>query len=452
MTETRIQWNKAGETAGVILFAALDYLILFLIIAMTGNAWVYDTKTEITQNLMFGWLQRLVFTQAVLYAAVYRRLWISKERYIRLLIGAAAILTFQHFNTVNRADFRTRYMILLLWIVLWIGTHKDKTVLWKRFVNIFAVVAAASLIWYLLGPVLHVLPVTYETPRVWGTWEPPVIKNYQYLFYESHFSKIFGLKIWRNTAFFTEGPMYNMGLCTALIAEMFMEEKPKRWKLILFSVTILSTISTTGMICLAAAWFIRLAQTNKKVGTVVKKYLPVALAILAAVMVGLLLLKLYTSAAGKGSTRIRLRHLIACWKAFKNHKFTGCGWLNAEAVWQYTFMKKGPSIGLMYFVSSGGILLSSLILVPVIQDIREAFTEKKYNLIFFEGLFIMLFFFTQICNTPLLWFFLAYIHTADHFGDAGEESEESPAEEEKSPAEKEKSPAEGREHRGRKIE
>ena len=101
---------------------------------------------------------------------------------------------------------------------------EDSNIVWKAFINIAVIYAIISLIFYLGGTCLTLIPESGRTSLIWGTWTED-IRTFHNIYYESQ--KLYlneTLYIPRNCGIFPEGPMYNFVLCVALAAEMFLWE------------------------------------------------------------------------------------------------------------------------------------------------------------------------------------------------------------------------------------
>lgn len=82
----------------------------------------------------------------------------------------------------------------------------------------------------------------------------------------------------------------------------------------------------------------------------------------------------------------------------------GVGFENQEAVLAFAEYKQGMSMGLVYFIACGGILMTSLIVIPYIMSGIHAFKTREYNEFIFETLYLLLYFITAVTTYPILRF------------------------------------------------
>ena len=211
--------------------------------------------------------------------------------------------------------------------------------------------------------------------------------------------------------------MYNFVLCTALGAELFIVEKNK-WtcshkyelaRIIILIVSIISTFSTTGFIFLTLCGTICFIRNSNRfhLARYLKQHHKLFFVAISLVLFIIIITK-FISPNGRGSFNVRMDHLLACVKVFLKSPIYGCGWGNSQPIYNYMLYKQGLSIGLVSFMAFGGILLSSIIFIPIILDLQDLTTLKcskeKTNIVIFELLFLMLFFFTIVNSYPILWF------------------------------------------------
>lgn len=390
-------------------FLMYDYIILVYIITMTGGGWINDANLSLTLEDQFMTLLSLLVIYVALHLIVFGRLYLSKDMISRLVIICICIYTFSFFNATNPITFKRRYTLIPIWLLLWILSHEDTKEIWHRFIVVVCIFACASLFFYFFGSILNIIPEYNIADRVWGKWKPDRIRNFYYLYYESHLIRIGDFILWRNVGVFAEAPMHNFILCTALGGELFLKEKQSKTRVIILSITIISTFSTTGFIFLTLALFFYVFSSPDKF-PIVKKiipYLHFILILIFLIMIGFVALKLI-SPNGRGSLTVRFDHLIACLKAFKDNIFFGCGWRNNTVVMSYMKHVQGLSVGLPSFMAYGGLLLSSSIFIPLFSDFKKSVVMHEYKEFFFEFLFIVLFFFTIVNSYPILWTYIAY--------------------------------------------
>ena len=102
---------------------------------------------------------------------------------------------------------------------------------------------------WLFGTVLGVVEPNGIVPYFWQD-SKNFIPSYYYVYFETQDFTFFGINLTRNSGIFTEAPVYNFILCVSLLIETFYREHPNKSRIILFILTILSTVTNTGQIFL----------------------------------------------------------------------------------------------------------------------------------------------------------------------------------------------------------
>lgn len=126
-----------------------------------------------------------------------------------------------------------------------------------KFSNIVMVIAIISLFFWLFGSVLGFVDSTAIIPNSWG--HDKFIATYFGIYFETQeIVAISGAEsMIRNSGIFNEAPVYNMILCTALSIELFLRSRICIKRITLLTITILTTISTTGGVFLFFVYAIK---------------------------------------------------------------------------------------------------------------------------------------------------------------------------------------------------
>ena len=394
-----------------ISFLLADYVVAFFIVVMTASAWCYDANIELQYLEFNGLFLKILLLYALLGVLFGRYHQVKQVNVKRMCFAASCIGIFAYLNAFNKNEFIQKFILMFAGILLWMIFREKKEEVWKIIINIVVSIAIVSLFFYVFGSCLKLIPAYYSVPRMWGEWAPKDIKNYYYLYYESQqleFSN--GLIIWRNCGLFAESPMFNFVLCIALAAETFLVKEKSKWKTTILIITVLTTFATTGLLFLVLLLLLYILNNSEgnKVLKRIRPYLKYLVAAIIIIGVLIVMLKGITS-GGRGSASVRVDHTKASLRAFLDCFVYGCGWSNHEYVWQYAHFKQGLSVGLPYFMACGGLLLSSILLIPVIHDGIYAYRNQKWDMFFFEILFVMLFFFTIVMGYPIFLVGLGYI-------------------------------------------
>lgn len=318
-------------------------------------------------------------------------------------------------------------MVLLLMLHAEIG---DWDRLLRKFANIVAILAGVSLFFWILGSQLRLLKPTNYIYAEWGG-------NYNYpmwfgVYTERQYEIFSTTHIMRNQGIFNEGPMYNFVLIVALAYEVFLRnnlcdrlddytsltyvKKPWRMRnrknitmrIILLSLTVLSTLTTTGMILL-----IMIAVINYMLNTPRDRIMKVMKPMLAVILglVGLYLaIQIFMQKSTSLSWISRADDLRIGFLTFLSSPLWGTGYQLLEGIGG---KRTGYSNSIMAILAQGGIFLGLVYLIPMICTLLKSFKLTQYNILAFSLIIIVAFSFTAVAYTfvmlMLVAFFNAYI-------------------------------------------
>ena len=391
------------------------YIIVGLLLITTGSAMTSDVAIGLDQQRLKWFILAItIITTLVLFCIEY-----NKKRSLpnvakkKVFISTICMITYLFQFQGDFQGYLGYFVFTMVWLELFFVYQDNKLLPWEAFINLTVLVAIISLLFYVGGSCLRVIPESSVTSLNWGVWDTSHIRNFYNLYYESQFLKVDGglVLIPRNCGFFSEAPMYNIILCIALAAELFIAKKVCRWKVIILTVTIISTLTTTGYLFLTIAALLYLANiVFGERGKTIYRILYGVICILGIVVVLGIFFHKMTSDIGAGSFGVRSDHVFACLKAWFESPILGVGFENQDAVLGYAIHKQGISVGSPYLFATGGIVLASILFVPYIINGIEAIKYKNFDGFIFETLFLILYFFTAVTTYPILVFYMAYIN------------------------------------------
>lgn len=133
---------------------------------------------------------------------------------------------------------------------------ENKTDFLNIYRKIILVIAVGSIILFVLGIVANsafrIFPLFQQNQhQAYFTGLSFVYKNRQYVHQ-------------RNMGIFWEPGAFQTYLIIAMIFEDCIDHKRKIWHLLIYSIAILTTISTTGIICLLLFWIVYILKNDKK--------------------------------------------------------------------------------------------------------------------------------------------------------------------------------------------
>ncbi len=383
---------------------AVEYLIAIILILSTSVIWTVGLNSSLTFDLcryLFLFLGLMAFT-----TVTYLR--IGRNDIFKILGLAVYLLVYVAMNYYNYSAYFRFFLLPMCVYLLYFAVDRGSNGVLQAFSNVVFILAAISLVLYVLGPLLGIISPTGRYAFHWAYDRS--CNTYFNLLYEA---QNYGYSIFtRNCGIFAEAPMYNIVLCVALSYELFLSKKTSLLKLVVLSVTVVSTLTTTGLICILLMGLLKyiLDISEERGITVGKVVLPVAVVLVIIVTLSLLEMKA-GSTIGLNSTSIRSDHLSACLKVFFNHPFFGVGFNNEDAVLAFSQYKVGISVGLAYLLATGGIFLTLPYIVISVNIVMATLAKKDYGYLAFFITYLILFFLTAITYRPLMIFLSCYFFT-----------------------------------------
>lgn len=294
--------------------------------------------------------------------------------------------------------------------------------LWKLMIqlkNIVYVYAIISLVLWVLVCIFKVIPEMGYLECGWG-------ENYEYPLYFGLFTvrqhqNFLGIDWMRNMGIFTEGPMYNLVLLTAILIEMFIVPLEKDVKggmlkgidikkLVVLIIADITTFTTTGFILIIGIFVLKygLMKSKSSIESVIKWLAGIFLVIVA----GYIMYMLFLGKADTGSWEVRSDDIVAGIKAWSDNVFFGNGYDSMDAIENYMssyrFYNMGYSSGLFSILAQGGMLLFFNYAVGFYGFIKKSIRLHRYELMAFIMIYIIILITTIFQNTFLMMFILAY--------------------------------------------
>lgn len=254
-------------------------------------------------------------------------------------------------------------------------------VLMSRFVDLICILAVISLAFWYLGVIAKVIAPDMYIEINWG--------NFRYAegFFGIHYA--FQLDttffpdayIYRNSGIFAEAPMFNLWLDFALAIELFLKEKPSKFRVALLIVTILTTMSVTGILfivlCMGLSALVRYRQMQR-----FNKGMLMILALVAIPAATIVLIQSLILKGDTNSFEMRLSDYSAGARLWIEYPLFGAGFGNLKALQSYLYNPDGAfgfSNSIMAVLSTGGAWMALLYYVPHIAMLFPSVTgSKKY--------------------------------------------------------------------------
>lgn len=262
------------------LWSAGEYLAALLIILECRS--VYTQAVEIDLHIPGAAVAALLLLLAMKMEKQSVRKALLR-RWTVLVLALSVVLLALSAVSVPRdklADFILRFWIALPVMVLLFYLDREegrKLALFAKFSNIMAFLAALSLVFWILASQLHLVAAVGEWNARW--LKQNFYANYFGVYFECQTVMFLGYSGFRNISIFCEPSMFSLCLAAALTYELFLREsfnprggrvlidsgkllvrrhqEFRRAKILLFSVTIITTFATSGIILLLLLLFLK---------------------------------------------------------------------------------------------------------------------------------------------------------------------------------------------------
>ena len=326
------------------------------------------------------------------------------------------ILATDFYNFTAFFRFAVVFFMIMIYYFLVEGAGKVPKVL-IRYGQIMVVIAALSVICWILFSMIRLIPAT-DTAMTWwnGTDHYTPVNSFFGIYFEPQTIKVFGHKIVRNCAIFVEAPITSMHFSFALLIELFLKKKTSLINTIILIIAIGTTFSATGYIVVMAAVIVRLlialfsSDKYKQMDRIKKMIILIVIAaiVVGAITAGVLII---LGRKGGGSWRIREEDFRAAIKAWFDKLIYGNGVNNFDAVKMHFEGKRATYAGysnttsLGTILAEGGIMFGLLYVGAVVMAIIRAVRNKEYNMIFFP-IFILVIFTVTIVNYDYIVIFM----------------------------------------------
>ena len=366
------------------LILPIEYILMLVTFLECSSMYVSQYKSPIDMPFFFYNIAIALLVVDVLIHVIITKAELKAATPMLILIAILDVygLLFFFVNVFGAGweswDFIRNFCILLpLFIVLnWYKQQRGMPFdLFYKHSNLVSTFCTGNLVVF-LTTIFNGMTVSSDT--FYSTWETSnvALNFYNILMVQKKVAwQIADIPLLRNYGIFTEPLLFSIPLITALFTELFLvgkEDRLRITKLIILSVTLVSSQTTMGMMILAAAWGLKLIQVciTKNVKLLA---IPVIPAVATVVYFLLQQKKLQSYVVEKsGSIYAHLHHYKEAFDVFKSAPFFGVGY--------QTESYKGISNTITIVLAEGGIVLGLLCMVPYIILMAKIFRKGKRNL------------------------------------------------------------------------
>lgn len=360
----------------------IEFIILIVAIS---------TLIILSNNINKNWENYLLIT-SILFGYIFIYVLLQRNR-IAIFTGITDLVKF----------------ILMFSLAYLVYKNSKKPFLMTAYCNVVFIVAIVSLIFWIFGSNLHLLQPTGTFLSKWNELDDyQGVLSYYNLYFETQTLN----QTIRNSAIFVEAPMASLTFSMALCLEVLYQKNTKFHiiKVLVLIMAIISTVSSTGYICLLLTMgYLLLTSKSSNIYLLIVKttIIPIIL------VVGMILINYFLSQKlNSNSGFSRKRDYINSFIAWINYPFMGTG-IDIDGNF---LLPSGIKIGKFGYSNSfgrvlgeNGIYILILYLISIINSVYTSINTKDTKRLFLTFMLIYLFITTQFVNTYLMLFMFSLI-------------------------------------------
>lgn len=391
--------------------SVFQYMFVICIILNMRSIWLHTPSITWADNFV-----TLLMGLSVVGGSIARHRFYMRKLNQCFILIITFVIFIGIFYLVDPLKSNTVFKILMQLLTLSVYcmiVEESVNITLKKFANVVFIIAIISLFFWLFGSVLKVIKPTGILYTTWtGNDTLKRVDSYYGIYFETQSANVFGLinyRIVRNTAIFTEAPMASFVFLMAFLAELFRPDKINRKICLLFAVSVLSAMSTTGITALIVALCLKYVFSRSKS----KGAFSFKLLILPAMLfAGMLLFDFFISQKlGTSSGATRMDDFVAGYKAWLDSPIFGNGYGNTRAYQKYMSSFRKNNLGFsnspMLVLAYGGIYLFIPYILSAFIGISRLIFRRDWTKVFFYSAFLYTFIITVV-PFQMLTFYLFF--------------------------------------------
>ncbi len=368
------KWHNRMNIRTIIM-----YLVIIAILIDTSTMYRYLTNSPL-YGRGFGWPLGLICLAYVILTPGIR---VTRTHSLRFNFLVILLLIYAVASGYKIKKFLVSYVgIFVIMFIFAYALYQNEEM--KQFLhafsNVMIAMAVISLICWLFGSVMQILPGRTELTYYWAE-KYRVTHTYYYIYFENPSQNI-GHESLCNLGVFAEAPGYSGFLTYALLIELILrkgitEKKQRRWTLVrigILMLTLFTTDSTKGIIAVLIA--LGIEYLSKETKTQSKKVLKIIGVIGVIAVATFVSASLISSKMDTVSGTTRLDDLRSGFLTFVQHPVFGAGYGNVDAIIANRLRvseKKGLSMGLTVLLAYGGLWMFGIYCGAAVVSFRNSY-------------------------------------------------------------------------------
>lgn len=386
----------------------LEYLLCILIIINCRTVFVHIPETKITD--IINVLIVIVIILLTCFSILKKK---SKKTILAMYIYMFYIGLYFILNVnISKISFIIKFLIIIPLIYYYFVSmdKEERKRLLKKYFKIMYLIAIMSLIFYTIGSLMNIITVNTKILMEWGNIQE--IEGYFGLHFNTQKTHIFDNYVLRNTSIFTEGPTFALQLIIAYTIILFEERKVINRKSVILFITIVTTLSLTGIFIFGILSLLKKMETINQIKNL-KYNIYLKIFMIPVIVIALIMgIFLFNDKKETRSYQIKNDDNRVAMISFKEKPIFGEGYLKQDiALSNMSDFRKynmGLSSNFLIIIIQGGIYLTLLYIGPMIFGMIKSYRNKDMTEF---GLFLtelLLYFTVPYQYTILMMFLIAY--------------------------------------------
>lgn len=419
MSENLILTNEYRKNFFVKIF---ECIIAGALILSCNTMWVtlapndYKIKNLALILVLIGVLGAVLFSKRMANRKVFWTSFIMTAAIAAILIIFILVTRFSERRFVKDAVV---FLALLFYYLL--VEYKDKIpAVLRYYSNIVAVIAAVSLVCWLVFSIFKLIPPSGTELTWWnGTDHYTDVTSYYGIYFEPQMKWVLGEYIARNCSIFTEAPMAALHFSIAFLFNLFLKKKNYIIYAVILGLAVLTTFSATGYIICAIAIVAKLilgitGTTKYRTMTPATKRMLKVIFLVFIIAVIVVCVIIFSRRAGGQSWNIRIEDFRATFQAWFDKPIFGNGIYNFDAVKAHfegaraTYAGFSCTNSLGTILADGGIVFGCLYIGSFICAMIKAIKNREYNVLVFAVLAFIIFAVTIVAYDYIIMFIFIF--------------------------------------------
>lgn len=372
--------NETVKINRFILF--INYVIAGIVLFNANTLWANDPDVTISSYLYYVLMACMFFL--VDYFIKMSSGKINTNTLMAILGFTVYTIIFLIFNSFNKLEVIKIVAFIILSILLIdyeLQINGRVPTVLVCYKNLMMVIAITSLFFWVFGSLLHIISASGVAKLTWNAGQNAYqfVPSYYGVYFETQ-----SYDIVRNTLVFTEAPMASANLSFAFLIAIVEQSDIKKLitkQQLLFTITIISTLSTTGITVVIFTLLLKYVLANNG-GSFARSFMILIVPIISILAI-YVVYHLISQKAGTSSGSVRLDDYTVGFNAWKAAPIFGTGFENTDYI--RSFMAPWRSnVGLGNSVSeilpNGGVYLFIGYLYAIIKGIYLSKVQRNNHL------------------------------------------------------------------------